>query len=140
MGLGYSSNQTDSRAFIIGGLVAGFIIGFLASGFLAGGAGNSDGLVFGSRFNEADRNFLVDLANNQVNLTALRLAPGLDWCTASGGQWNVTRQQGQVNVSEEIARQLGQSGADVTQTENGWVANVAVLTRDQCIFPIAKGG
>ena len=133
-----SNNETGILPIAIVAIVA-LIVGFVAGNYFLGQGENGTAQYGG--FTQSDRNFLVTVANGEVELISARVAAIVDWCTANGGQWNIVQQNAQVPVNEQIASQLTQAGADVRQDQNGnYIANVAVLSRDTCIFPIARGG
>ena len=131
--------------FLAIGVIVALIAGFAAGGYFAGQQGNGAAAQdSGLALTLEDKNFIVNVANLQIDqiarATALQ-AVNLDWCTANGGVWNVNQRAAQVVVNSQVAAQLEQGGADVTQSQDGnWVANVAVLSRDVCIFPVKKGG
>ena len=122
-------------------VVVAFAIGFGAGTYLNGQA---DAVEAGNTYNgftQSDRNFLITVANSEADLIAARTAAIVDWCVASGGQWNIIQQNGQVAVNQQTAEQLTQAGADVVQDANGnYIANIAIISRDTCIFRIAKDG
>ena len=128
-------NEDTGRVYALAAVViVALAVGFGAGHFLAGGPGSS-----ATSFSDTDRNFLVNVANSQIDLTTARLAAAVDWCVANGGTWNLTQQQGTVSVNAEVAAQLEKQGADVTKDVNGnYVAKVLVAARDTCIFPLKK--
>ncbi len=117
-------------------LVAGIGIGLLVLGKPAEKAQQAPGLA---QLGIEDKNFLVTLANSQAVLSA-QLSNTIDWCTSSGGVWHVSQQQGTLDVTQGQALQLQQLGADVRQEGERWIANVAVMKRDSCLFPLRKAG
>jgi len=139
-----SKGKGQIDTMLIGGVVVALVVG-LGAGFLlfSGSGGAMDGEAMKETapvlLSEEDKNFLVSIANSQVDLTTVRLASAIDWCTVNGGQWNFTQQQGQVQVDEATAQNLLGQGGDVVRTEEGvWLANVAVIARDTCIIPTQR--
>ena len=140
-------NEGKLDPMLAAGIVIGLIIG-LAGGYFAGGSLMQG--TQGEQMNETtnttmsevkagltddDKNFMLDLARQQVDATAY----ATDWCTLNGGTWNVIQQPSQVQVNEETAKQLDSQGLSVVQQEDGtWLANVAVIDRSTCILPQAK--
>lgn len=126
-------------AGVVVALVVGFAAGFLVSGQTGGNVLAPQGQAGAAGLSVADRNFIVNVANSQVQLTAATLAGTIDWCQANGGQWNIVQQRGTVDVNQEAASQLQQQGVEVSKDANGnYIASVAILSRDTCIFPVQK--
>jgi len=135
------NGMTFTPLFLGVGVIVALVAGFAAGGFMAAeGADNTAAPAqntAGNSFSLDDRNFLVNLANSQVALTSNAVIGQLDWCIANGGVWNVLQQPAQVQVSEEVAGQIQQQGNEVFRTADGnWIANVVVISRDTCIFPV----
>ncbi|HLC78937.1 MAG TPA: hypothetical protein VJG83_00770 [archaeon] len=137
----YGNEKTGLGAIMVAGIaIVSIIIGFAAATVLNGNDSSDPvGAQYGG-FTDQDKNFLATIANSQIQVTSANVAAVVDWCQANGGVWNITQEAGQVVVSEQVAAQLQQQNVDVVQTQDGnWVANVAVLSRDTCIFPIGRG-
>ena len=134
--------MTFTPLFLAIGIIVALIAGFAAGNYLGaqengGNAATPSQNTSGSSLSLDDRNFLVNVANSQVALTANAVIGQLDWCIANGGQWNVLQQPAQVQVSAEVAGQIEQQGNEVFRTADGnWIANVVVISRDTCIFPV----
>ncbi|MEM4257385.1 MAG: hypothetical protein QXD98_03425 [Candidatus Diapherotrites archaeon] len=126
--------QVDEKVFALGVVVA-VLIGF-GVGYLAFGSNQQQpAKLF---LSEEDKNFLIGVARDQIDLTtritALQAA-NLDWCTANGGAWNYVTQQATLPVSKEQAANLLQQGVDVQQLPDGsFVAQALVLAQNGCIL------
>lgn len=136
---GSGSESGLPLGMIVVALVVGLAIGYLASNYFAGGQQQ----VASSGLTVEDKNFLVSVANAQVDLltrqTALQSA-SLDWCTASGGQWLTLTRNAQVNVTSEQAQQLQQQGAQVAQQDGNLLATVVLIDRSSCVIVPTQAG
>ncbi len=119
-------------------LVAGLIAGYLAANYAS-----PQGEVF-TKLSSEDKNFLVQIANAQVELTTTLTAQQsalVDWCTAAGGLWLTQQSQNQIPVNAQQAQQLQQQGAQVVQQQDGSiVATVMLLDRSSCVVVPTRGG
>ncbi|VVB99494.1 Uncharacterised protein [uncultured archaeon] len=116
-------------------LVLGLAIGFVAAGFVGPQQKAPLGLSM------EDKNFLVQIANSQVDLTTRLTAQqsaSLDWCTASGGQWFTNARQTELAVSAQDAQQYQSKGASVRQQDGNFFATVVLLDRGSCVVVPAK--
>jgi hypothetical protein len=118
-------------------LIVGLIVGLVAGYFLFGASVKP--AVVG--LSDADKNFLINVANAQIDLTtrltALQQvqAVGLDWCTANNGQWQYVTQQGTLQVTPEKASELIKQGFVVRQTQDGnYLAQVTLINQAACIM------
>ena len=114
-----------------------FSISDMVSGSPAGIPGKA-----ATKLNDDDRNFLVQVANAQVELITRLTAEQsaiVDWCTAGGGQWLTNQRQAQVNVTSQQAQQLQAQGSQVVQQDGNFLAQVVVLTQAGCVLPVPKG-
>ncbi len=126
--------QIDEKVFVLGTVVAvllGLGIGYLAFGF------NQQKPDVKASLSEDDKNFLIQLASDQVNLSrviALQAAT-FDWCTANGGQWvTYIEQQGPLPVSKDQADNLRNQGANVQQLPDGNFVVQALALQSNCIL------
>ena len=120
--------------------IAGIVVGLVASPLVFGeqqGKEENTVLPKAGLANE-DKNFLVNIANSQVDLTTAKVA-AMDWCTINGVTWNIKQQRGQLQVATEVVDQLKAQNVDVVQLADGnWAASVLVVARDVCMFPLTK--
>lgn len=138
MVLGSGSSAISSSGLplipIVVALIAGLVIGFVAAGYMQP---DGSGAVTTARLSDEDKNFLVGVANAQVDLTTRLTAQqsaGLDWCTAGGGQWFTNQRQGQLAVTGQQAQQLQQQGGQVVQAADGnFLATVVLIDRSSCV-------
>ncbi len=121
---------------LIGLVLISLVVG-LAAGYLLFGASVKPTYV---GLSDADKNFLINVANAQIDLTtrltALQQiqAAGLDWCTANNGQWQYVTQQGTLQVSPQQASELIKQGVVVRQTQDGnYLAQVTLINQAACI-------
>lgn len=132
----------DNKMLIIGVVVA-LLVG-VGLGYLAFSMTAAKPAAIG--MSDADKNFLVNIANAQVDLTtrltALQQiqAVGLDWCTANGGQWQYITQPGTLQVTQQQAAELMKQGATVRQTQDGnYLAQVTLINQATCVvIPTAQ--
>lgn len=136
---GFGNMANDNNMMLIGVVVA------LVVGVGIGYFGGSTIAPQKVSLNDADKNFLVQVANAQVDLTTrftgaqAAQAAALDWCTVNGGQWNLVQQPAVIPVSAQAAQQLQSSGYIVQQSQDGnYLARVAVLNQAGCVLPVAQ--
>ncbi len=127
--------------------IVALAVGFGAGSYLSGqGAGQgTGGPPQGNGLTIADRNFIVNVANLQMDQllqSTAAQAAGLDWCTAGGGQWVTQTRQAALNVTAEQAMQLQRQGAQVQRLQDGnYVAAVLLYDRGSCVaIPTSGGG
>ncbi len=162
IGSGSSSSSFSGLPVMLAAvaLIAGLAIGFVAAGYVAanysGGGGsvivNNDNFLVGSSgqkvftsLSNEDKNFLVQMANAQVDLTTRLTAQqsaSVDWCTALGGKWLTSQNQSEQPVSAQDAQLIQQSGGKVTQNQDGtFTATVVLLDRSSCaVLPTTQAG
>lgn len=126
--------QFDEKVFVLGVVVA-VLLGF-GLGYFAFGSNSQQ--VSKAALSEEDKNFLIGIARDQIDLTtrltALQAA-NIDWCTANNGQWNYITQQATLPISKDQASVFLQQGANVQQLPDGnFVAQVLVLVQNGCIL------
>ena len=141
MSFGTSSGKGISSDFPVAllaiALVIGLVAGYVGAGFMSPGAGQGAGFT---KLSDSDKNFMVQIANAQVQLFAQQSAE-VDWCTALGGKWLTAQKQAQQPVSKADAEALQKQGAIVTQKEDGsFEATVVLLDRGSCAVLSTKGG
>ena len=79
---------------------------------------------------DEDKNFLLSVANSQVQLNTLQN----DWCLSNGGLWNETRKGSELEINPKTADSLKQQGITVIEREGKFFANVLLVERNGCIF------
>lgn len=128
-----SKNKLKFAVLVVIALVVGFILGGFFPLF---GSASDSGSEPAPEFSLSmdDKEFLVELANSQVDLTAAKTAAVSDWCTSNGGVWNESYQRGELEVSEDIVPALEGQGVTVTERDGKFYASVVLVTRNGCIF------
>ncbi|MCX8158607.1 MAG: hypothetical protein N3D73_02975 [Candidatus Diapherotrites archaeon] len=111
-------------------VIISFVAGFLTKDFF--GTNKQQKIIV--NLSEEDKNFMLNLANAQSNLTALKS----DWCLAKGGIWYEPKQETTIEINYQTAQELRTKGIRVIEKDGKYYTDIVLVRREGCIFTSNK--